>query len=383
MEFRARHYATHAPILLRLAGDHIASVDPAEPNDDLPLIAPGLIDLQINGYAGHDVNAQPLAPDTLPHLIRALWPQGVTACFPTVITNSVEAITQSLRTIAAACEADPATQSGVAGIHLEGPFISPHDGPRGAHAKQFVRPPDWGQLRAWQDASGGRIRIVTLSPEWPEAVDFIARAAASGVTVSIGHTAATSEQIADAVRAGARMSTHLGNAAHLMLPRHPNYLWEQLAQDDLWTCLIADGFHLPAQVLKVAMKVKGERAMIVSDAVSLAGLPPGEYASPVGGRVVVTPEGRLHLADEPRLLAGSAQMLLDGIRHLTKTGLASFAQAWDMASVIPARFMNLPSAAGLTPGAPADFVLLDPHSLTVRATVKSGQSHWKTPLPQA
>ncbi|MFD1908137.1 hypothetical protein ACFSQ7_35305 [Paenibacillus rhizoplanae] len=126
----------------------------------------------------------------------------------------------------------------------------------------------------------------------------------------------------------------------------------------MWCTLIADGFHLPDEVLKVAMKVKGRQALLVSDAVALAGLAPGSYDTPVGGRVVLTPAGRLHLAGEPGLLAGSAQMLLRHIARLSAAGLASLPDAWDMASVQPAGFMALPAAAGLAAGAPADLALI-------------------------
>lgn len=373
---RAIHYATGQPVALDLEGGRIKSIAALANIDvDLPIVAPGLVDLQINGHGGHDMNSLPLLPETLGRMIRAIWPEGVTTCFPTVITNSREAIAAAMRTIAQACENDSIVREGIGGIHLEGPFISPEDGPRGAHDKRFVCACDWAPFQQWQEAAGGLIRLITLSPEWPGSCDFIERCVAAGVVVSIGHTAATPEQIADAVRAGARLSTHLGNAAHLMLPRHPNYLWEQLAQDDLWTTLIADGFHLPDQVLKVAMKVKGERAMLISDAVALSGMPPGEYATAVGGRVVLTAEGRLHLAENPKLLAGSVQMLRQGIEHLVRAGLASLAAAWDMASVGPARLMNLPAQSGLAAGSPADLVLfrLDGGALKLNEVYKSAQ----------
>jgi N-acetylglucosamine-6-phosphate deacetylase len=160
-----------------------------------------------------------------------------------------------------------------------------------------------------------------------------------------------------------------------MLPRHPNYLWEQLAQEDLWACMIADGFHLPPQVMKVIMKVKGERSLLVSDAVSLCRMPAGQYATHVGGRVVLTPEGKLHTAENEKILAGSAQMLLRGIENLIRLGLADFATAWEMASVRPARLMELPTASGLAAGAPADFILLRRAGdrITVESTFKSGR----------
>jgi N-acetylglucosamine-6-phosphate deacetylase len=263
-----------------------------------------------------------------------------------------------MRAIARACEEDSAAAATIGGIHLEGPFLSPEDGPRGAHSLEHIRPPDTALFDQWQAASGGRISIVTLSPEWEGSAEFIRHCVRQGVTVSVGHTSASTVQISGAVAAGARLSTHLGNGAHAMLPRHPNYLWAQLAEEELWCTLIADGFHLPDEVLKVAMKVKGSRALLISDAVALGGLPPGSYDTPVGGRVVLTPEGRLHLAGQPGLLAGSAQMLLRHIARLAAAGLAELPDAWDMASVHPAGFMALPAAAGLTAGAPADLALI-------------------------
>lgn len=376
MNLQAIHYATNQAVSIRIDGDVIRAIEPlASPASDLSIVAPGLVDLQINGYAGHDFNSAPIADGALERATRLLWREGVTTFFPTVITNADDAIRAAMQGIARACESDAATGRGVAGIHLEGPFISAEDGPRGAHPREHVRAPNWDEFQRWQDAAGGRIGIVTLSPEWPEAPDFIRRCAESGVRLSIGHTAATSEQIRSAVEAGATLSTHLGNGAHLVLPRHPNYLWEQLAQDQLWTTLIADGFHLPDQVLKVIMKVKGERAMLISDAVALAGMPPGNYGTPVGGQVVLTPQGKLHLAENEKLLAGSAQMLLTGIEHLVDGGLATLPQAWEMASIRPAHFMDLPQGAGLAAGAPADFVLFrrDSGGMAVIQTFKMGE----------
>ena len=379
MHIDALHYSTGEPVSIHVEHGTIRSIDPlphsGAVSPDLPTVAPGLVDLQINGYAGRDFNRLPIPPGTVEEVVRLLWAQGVTAFYPTVITNAPDAIEQAVRTIAAACDADRAAAAGVAGIHVEGPFISPDDGARGAHHRDYVRPPDWDLLCRWQEAAGGRIRILTMSPEWPGSAAFVERCAAAGVTVSIGHTAATPEQVADAVRAGARMSTHLGNGAHLMLPRHPNYIWEQLAQDALWSCLIADGFNLPDQVLKVVMRVKGDRAIVVSDAVALAGMPPGTYTMPVGGQVVLTPQGRLHLAANEKLLAGSAQMLLHNVRHLTSRGLTTLAEAWEMASVRPARLMGLPQAAGLAVGAPADLVLFrrDGERFGVERTYKGGE----------
>jgi len=371
------HYKTKEPVTIHIEHGRIKDIQPIAPeknNDSLPWIAPGLMDLQINGYYGSDFNTIPIAKGSVEHTTRELWKEGVTSYYPTVITNGDEEIKQALQSIAAACDGDPVSQAGVKGIHLEGPFISPEDGPRGAHDKSYPKAPSWPLFQKWQEAAQGLIKIITLSPEWPGATDFIERCVDQGVTVSIGHTSASAEQIAEAVKAGARMSTHLGNGAHLMLPRHPNYIWEQLSQDGLAACIIADGFHLPESVLKVILRTKGEKTLLVSDAVYLSGMAPGIYNNHIGGRVVLTPEGRLHLAENPGLLAGSVQLLPWGISHLVKNGLAALDEAWDMASVRPSTFMRLPSQNGLTVGSPADLVLfeLKEQRITIVQTYKQG-----------
>lgn len=358
MEIKGIHYATGEAVAVRIIQGMIAGIEPlaagSHGSEALPWLAPGIVDLQVNGCGGMDFNAMPLKPETVLEMTEYLLSAGVTAYCPTLITNSKEAIAAAAAAIAEAARRYPAVRQGLAGIHLEGPFISPEDGPRGAHPRQHVRPPDWELFCRWQEAAEGRIRIVTLSPEWPGACSFISRCAESGVLVSIGHTAATPEQIRDAVYAGARMSTHLGNGAHLTLPRHPNYIWEQLAQEELYACMIADGFHLPPSVLKVILKVKGKRTILVSDAVSLSGMPPGGYELHIGGRVVLTPEGRLHLEGAPGLLAGSAKLPAQQIAYLLQHGLAALPEAWDCASATPSELLGLPAAAGLSVGAPAD-----------------------------
>lgn len=362
LEIAGIHYQTGEPIVLTVEKGNIAGIQAlssvrSRTDDNLPFIAPGLVDLQINGYNGLDLNLFPLETACVHGIVRELWKEGVTSFFPTVTTNTDDRIGEAMTKIAKACGEDEITAAAVAGIHLEGPFISPEDGPRGAQKREYVKAPDWDLFQRWQEAAGGRIKIVTLSPEWREAPGFIRKCADSGVIVSIGHTAASPEQIREAVAAGARMSTHFGNGAHLTLPRHPNYLWEQLAQDQLWASLIADGFHLPESFIKVVMAVKPDRTILVSDAVHLSGMPPGQYYSHNRVHVVKTTEGRLHLAEQPNLLAGSAQMLPWGIGHLVRQKLCRLDEAWDMASVLPSALVNLPSRHGLSAGSPADVVL--------------------------
>lgn len=377
---RGIHYRTGMPIEVNIKGKRIVSVTSiskeAAERSSLPFIGPGLVDLQINGYGGKDFNTLPLSVDLVTQVTEKLWQEGVTSYCPTIITNGDQEIGEGVRSIAEACEQLTSVEQSVMGIHLEGPFITPEDGPRGAHARQYVKAPDWDLFQRWQEAAGGRISIVTISPEWEAAPSFIKRCVDSGVIVSIGHTAATPEQIREAVKAGARMSTHLGNGAHLMLPRHPNYLWEQLAEDSLHACIIADGFHLPDSFIKVALRAKGEQLMLVSDAVSLSGMPPGTYDMHIGGRVLLTEEGRLCVAEQPQLLAGSAQMLTWGIGKLVSSGLADLGSAWDMASLRPGRFAGKTYAGELEAGGTADLVLFDVQGkdIIIRQTIKGGQT---------
>ena len=371
-----RLLGTGQPALLRLAEGRIVALAPVDGSgDELPWLAPGLCDLQVNGYAGFDFNQPSLAHETVAGAVRALWREGVTSILPTIITSAAGAIEEGVRAIAAAYARDPLLAASLAGIHLEGPFISPADGPRGAHPAAHVRAPDWALFARWQAAADGLIRLVTLSPEWPEAPDFIARCVASGVRVAIGHTAATPEQIGSAAAAGASLSTHFGNGAHPTLPRHPNYLWAQLADDALWASMIADGAHLPLDVLKVVLRVKGDRAFLVGDTVALAGLPAGRYRTPVGDDVILTIEGRLHLAADPRLMAGSVCPLRGAVERLVRGGLADLATAWALASTGPARFLGLPQGGGIVPGAPADLVLFDHEGgeIAVRETIVRGR----------
>lgn len=352
-------YRSGEAVRLTIADGRIAKLEPIAKQAALPTIGPGYVDLQINGFFGVDFNTPPIEASAIHEVTRKLWAEGVTTYYPTVITNSADAIEEAVSSIAKACESDPLTAASIAGIHVEGPFISSEDGPRGAHSKSFVQAPNWAMFERWQQAAGGMIKLITLSPEWEEAPAFIEACVRSGVVVSIGHTSATAEQIEKAVQAGASLSTHLGNGAHPMLPRHPNYIWEQMAQEKLAATVIADGFHLPLSVLKVMLKVKGNKLFLVSDAVYLSGLEPGEYETHIGGKVVLTEEGRLHLAENPSLLAGSAQMLRSGVEHLVQAEAAALPHAWAMASIFPAQFMGLAAKEGLAIGAPADLIVFD------------------------
>jgi N-acetylglucosamine-6-phosphate deacetylase len=324
----------------------IADVARLEVVADLPWIGPGWIDLQINGFDGHDPNAADVSVDVVAAMVRSMWRTGVAAAAITICTESEERMVRSLRAIDEACLADPLTSAAVVGIHVEGPHIAREDGPRGAHPLEFVRPPDVAEYRRWQDAAGGRIRIITVSPEYDEAIAYIETVVADGVVASIGHTAATGHQIRAAVDAGARWSTHLGNGSHALVPRHPNYIWDQLSEDRLSAGFIFDGQHLPPSVMKPLVRAKGvERTILVSDAVSFAGMPPGIYELFSGASVELTAEGRLQLYGTP-YLAGAVAALPVCIGNAVRHAGVTLAEAIRMVTANPARLLNLPLSDG-------------------------------------
>ncbi len=302
---------------------------------------PGLIDLQVNGYAGHDVNADDVDVETLADLTHALWAQGVTTYLPTVITASEEKITHVLAVIAAARRSDPLLAHSIAGIHVEGPSLAADDGPRGAHDARRLRDPDIAELERWQRAADGLVRIVTLAPERAGAAEYIAAATARGVRISLGHCTPAPEQVRSAVEAGATLSTHLGNGTHAQLPRHPNHLWSQLAEDRLTAMLIADGHHLPAETLTVMIRAKTPgRCVLTSDSAALAGSAPGLYSTPVGGSVEVRDDGSLRLPGTD-LLAGSGSSLRDCLDWALQHLPVEPEDLLSMATITPARLLGL------------------------------------------
>jgi N-acetylglucosamine-6-phosphate deacetylase len=370
-------YQNGKPIRLRISDGKITEVIQLPDEDKyLPCIAPGLVDLQVNGYRGIDFNASSLVASEMVSVVKFLAEEGITTFFPTLITNTDDSIRQSLQTIISACENYPEVNRAIGGIHLEGPFLSKEEGARGAHDPNLVKEPDWELFLEWQKIAEGKIKIITLSPEWEGSYEFIRKCSESGVIVSIGHTSASPEQINQAVKEGARLSTHLGNGAHLMLPRHPNYIWEQLAQDKLWTTLIADGFHLPDSFLKVVFKVKSETSILISDCTSFAGLDQGTYTSHIGGKVVLSENGRLCMADHPELLAGSAQSILWCVNQVRTKDLLSLKDAWNKASLKPMELLTGISQSAFKIGEQANLVLFEQKEaeLNIVQTILAGET---------
>jgi N-acetylglucosamine-6-phosphate deacetylase len=350
---RGRNPLTGEFIEIFVENGIIQSIVPALPGEDLWL-SPGFIDLQINGYAGCDLNAESITPDLVTTLMYKLFAVGVTTFVPTVITASEGRIIAALRAIGEARSRSSLVRHVIPFVHIEGPHISPADGPLGAHPRDHVRPPDVAEFERWQAASDGLVGMVTLSPHGDAALPYIAHLASRGCVVAIGHTDADPSRIHAAAEAGAVLSTHLGNGVADHLLRHPNLLWAQLADDRLTASFIADGHHLPADTLKAMLRAKGtERSILVSDTVALAGMPPGKYETPVGGTVELTPGGRIGIPGTPTL-AGAALPLKSGIANVARLPGFSLWDSIRMATENPGRYAG--GRGVLRVGADADLV---------------------------
>lgn len=340
--------------------------------EGLPWLAPALVDLQVNGFLGLDLNDGTLSPATVVALCEVLAARGVGCFLPTLITAPRAAIVQRLAAIAQAMR-DPLASAMIAGVHVEGPMISPEDGPRGAHPLAHVRALTLDEFADWQEA-GQLVRKVTLAPEIAGAIPLIRALSERGILVAIGHSAATPEQIGAAVAAGARISTHLGNGAAAMLPRHPNLIWAQLAEDALTAGFIADGDHLPDATLKAMLRAKAGRAFLVSDSVGLAGMPPGRYDNPIGGAVEIDATGRISVAGTP-YLAGSGHALVAFLGRVPGATGLSLGAVLDLATTAPAALIG--RDVTLRTGGRADFILFDwsPEvpTITLRDSVIAGE----------
>jgi N-acetylglucosamine-6-phosphate deacetylase len=357
----------------------IADVRKTEPHSEAPsFLAPGFIDIQINGFAGVDFNHAQLTGENLLHACRALLKTGVTCFCPTLITNEPRHIARGIVQIADACDKHRLVRAMILGIHLEGPFIAAEDGPRGAHPSRYVSDPDWDAFLSWHRVSRGLLRMVTVAPERPGALDFIRRAKTLGMVVAIGHCAPDPDQIDAAVLAGVTLSTHLGNAAHAALPRHANYVQKQMAHDGLMASVICDGHHLPAYFVKNLARAKGRsRVILISDAIAGAAAPAGSYT--LGELDIDVGEDRCaHLSGTPYLAGSTLTMdaAIENCMHFTGLGLKS---VLPMATSNPARLFG-GSFGRLRKGQRADLVLFGTSEdrINIHEVVLAGRSVYRT-----
>ena len=357
---------------------NITQIDTVSYSDD-PLILPGLMDIQINGYGGYDFNGPKITAQVVINCIQSLWRVGVTAICPTLITGSLAATLKAIAAIKEAYDTDQTIAASILGIHLEGPYISSEEGPRGAHSTKYTRDPNWNEWLQMEEAGSGLVNMITLAPERKGALDFIEPLVRQGVLVAIGHTAAEPEQISAAIERGAKLVTHLGNGVHEYLHRHDSYFLEGLARDELAASLIADGIHLPDRVIRTALRTKGvHRTILISDSLGMAGLPPGDYPGFAGITLRVLSDGRIVRADTGKL-SGSSKNVVQCVDYVRKFDEAGLTGAVKMTTQNPAALFGRESMLGsIAVGQRADFTVLAKEPdlddrLEVIKTVVAGQ----------
>jgi len=372
-------YLNKKPVSVEIKDGKIVSVQQIDRLSDEShsvYIAPGLIDNQVNGFAGVSfcLAGDGLNKEGIMKVTNELWKKGVTTYFPTLTTNSEEVLLKNLA-ILAKSKNDEIFHGSIAGYHLEGPYISPEDGYRGAHPLKFVRKPDWKEFMELYEASGRNILTVTIAPELDGAMEFIRKCTALGITVAIGHHNASKVIVDQAVLNGARIVTHLGNGCANMINRHNNPLWSQLANNQLMASIICDGFHLRDEEIAVFYKMKGlEKTIITSDVTSFATLPPGEYKNEEGETIELTKEGMLRYPAQ-NVLYGSASPISIGVTHIMNVTGCSLGEAIQMASTNPAKLYGLTDRGTIAPGKRADLILfeLSDSELVINKTYVNGK----------
>jgi len=371
-------YLDGSPVTIEIDGATIGNIIRKDkldnPGSARVYVGPGLIDAQINGYVEIGFTDEGLTVEGVKKATQALWQDGVTTYLPTVISSSPKRLTDNFAVLAKALK-DKDVALSVPGFHLEGPYISPVDGYRGAHNKEAVRDPDWKEFVAVNKAAKSHIIRVTIAPELPGAIEFIRNLRKAGIVVSLGHTAADAGQIKAAIDAGASIATHLGNGCANMIHRHNNPIWAQLADDRYAIGIIVDGFHLRPEEVLTFYRVKGPHMTILtSDVTKLAGMPPGSYTWD-GKEVVLKPEGYISLPAQ-NVLAGAAAPIGQSVSNVIKFTHCSLGDAINMASRTPARLHGLTDRGEIVTGQRADLILFtfdDDGMIQIKQTILAGK----------
>ncbi len=337
------------------------------------ILAPGFVDIHMHGGAGLDVMRA--APAELPHLNKFLTTHGVTGYFPTTVAAPLDQTCAALERQADAIEAarnspasnGKAVQAHPLGIHLEGPFLSHKR--RGVHPPEYLLEPTLEIFeRLWQ-AARGHVRMMTIAPELPGALEVIAEAARRKVCVSIGHSDATLETARAGVQSGARHATHTFKAMRPLDHRDPGLLAEVLTDSQLTADIIADGIHVAPEVVQLFLKAKGlERAVLITDATAAAGMPDGIYQ--LGPIQVEVKDGKCMKDGN---LAGSVLTMDRAVRNITQFAGWNLQDAVRAATLNPARAAGLARHGELIPGAEANIVVLNPTG-EVRQTFVRGRA---------
>jgi N-acetylglucosamine-6-phosphate deacetylase len=306
---------------------------------------PALVDLQVNGWHGTDFSADDLYPAQVVDVAERLHAAGTSGFLATVVSAPVPVLLRNLALLAAL--ADGPLRGTLLGVHLEGPFIAPDDRVLGAHRRRHVLLPDPDLLASLVDAAAGHLRLLTLAAELPGAERLVRVAVGAGVTVSIGHSWATGDDLARAAGSGATALTHWGNALPAVLDKRANPLLAGLLCRDLTPMIIADGHHLSPDLLALVLRVRDPHdVVLVSDTASAGGLAPGRHQV-LGQEAELTVDGALRNHREGHLV-GSAATLLRCVELVAASGEVTPAQARAMASTQPLELIGLTGSVGRT-----------------------------------
>ncbi len=369
-------FLNNTPVSIEIINGKISKIihktslnDPSQAN---VYVAPGLIDNQINGYVAIDFSSPGLTVEDVRKTTYALQKVGVTTYLPTIITSSFERLVENFSVLAKATN-EPDIKKSIPGFHLEGPYISPVKGYRGAHNKCWIRPPRWEEFQKINEAAEHKIIQVTLAPEIEGAIEFIKKSVHQGIIVALGHHNGSAEEIKRAIDAGAKISTHLGNGCANEIHRFNNPLWTQLADDRLKASIICDGFHLPQEIVQTFFKVKGaERLILTSDVTKFAGMSPGEYDF-YGKNIVLTAEGCLKIPSQ-NVFAGAASPITKGVSNIMRFTNCSLADAINMAARNPAQLYGFKDRGAIEPGKRADLILftMENREMSIKKTIIGG-----------
>ena len=308
-------------------------------------ISSGYVDLQVNGCTGVDFNGDELSVEAMHGVCERLRDEGAAGFLPTVITDEVDVMAGRLARLAKVRRADALAEEMILGVHIEGPFISSAAGFVGAHPQASVRPANLPQMERLLEAADGLTRIVTLAPEHDEGLRVTRYLTDHGITVAAGHCDPSLKQLEAAIDAGLSMFTHLGNGCPTMVNRHDNIIQRVLSfSSRLWISFIADGAHVPFPTLGNYLRAAGiERCVVVSDAISAAGLGPGRYR--VGDQIAVVGEDQVPRSADGTHFVGSATTMARMADYLRRFLRLSEDEVFQLTSIGPR------SVLGSGPGA--------------------------------
>ena len=266
-----------------------------------------LTDLQINGFVGIDFSDPALTTELLEKTVTAIVDSGTKYFLATIITSATEVYPRNLNLLADFIKNHPLGKH-MLGIHLEGPFLSPQEGARGAHNPKWMQDPDSRLLEQWQRQADGKIRIMTMAAELKGAAEFCKNAVEMGIRISMGHQMASQKEVRNLMASGASAVTHFGNGLPKMIDRHQNPLWTYLAEPNLKAMIITDGHHITSDMIKTVVAAKGvDNVIAVSDAAPIAGMPPGRYHT-LGNEAILREDGLLYNPNTGYMVGSSASL---------------------------------------------------------------------------